>query len=212
MKQNEAIDSLREIKDLMDKSSRFRSISGPSIIIIGLYATLVSLAAWALWGSHDAYEWLPSWCSNFSINSPYRTTVAIVASIVVALVSAVTVFLMSIAKAKRNDPRFSFNAIARRPMLHFMVPAVAGGLLCLALLMQGHYGLTSSMMLVFYGLALVNCHHYTTSKLALLGYCEVMLGIVDCFVVSHAILFWFLGFGLLHILFGAYLTIKNPRQ
>ncbi|MBQ3580865.1 MAG: hypothetical protein II975_07760 [Bacteroidales bacterium] len=212
MKQNDAINSLREIKDLMDKSSRFRSISGPSIIIIGVYATLVSAAAWALWGNHESYEWLPSWCDNFSINSPYRTTIAIMASIVVAFISALTVFVMSIAKARRSDPGFSFNVIARRPMLHFMVPAVAGGLLCVALLMQGHYGLTSSMMLVFYGLALVNCHHYTTSKLALLGYCEIVLGIIDCFVVSQAILFWFLGFGLMHIVFGVYLTIKNPRQ
>ena len=84
--------------------------------------------------------------------------------------------------------------------------------MCLALLMQGHYGLTSTFMLVFYGLALINCAHYTTSDIAILGYGELILGIIDCFVVSQGLLFWFLGFGLWHIIFGICFTLKNRKQ
>ena len=45
----------------------------------------------------------------------------------------------------------------------------------------------------------------------LLGYGQLLLGIIDCFVVSYGILFWFLGFGLWHIIFGIFFTLKNRR-
>jgi hypothetical protein len=40
MNNNEAINTLNEIKDLMKKSSRFQTISGLSIIIIGMFYKL----------------------------------------------------------------------------------------------------------------------------------------------------------------------------
>ena len=87
-------------------------------------------------------------------------------------------------------------------LLDFFIPLVAGGVLSIAMVMQHHYGLTSSIMLIFYGLALINCSHYTYPILRYLGYAELLLGLIDCFMVSHALLFWFLGFSVLHIIFG----------
>ncbi|MBO4599854.1 MAG: hypothetical protein J5641_03855, partial [Bacteroidales bacterium] len=115
-------------------------------------------------------------------------------------------------RAIRRHGEFVFDQTIRRPLLHFCVPMVVGGLLCLAMLLQGHYGLTSTFMLVFYGLALLNASHYTSPAIAVLGYCEMLLGVVDCFVVSHAILFWFLGFGLLHIVFGIYFIVNGSGK
>lgn len=56
MNNNDAINTLREIKDIMQKSSRFQNISGFSIIIIGIYASIVSLGAWLLLGEHEPYS------------------------------------------------------------------------------------------------------------------------------------------------------------
>lgn len=212
MNNNEAINTLNEIKDLMKKSSRFQTISGLSIIIIGIYASIVSLGAWLLLGDHEPYSWLPSWSLDLSINTPTRTWVAILCALALVVVSFGTVCIMSYAKTKRQNHQFSFDQTVRRPLLHFFVPAVTGGLLCLAMLLQGHYGLTSSFMLVFYGLALINCSHYTTSSIALLGYGELLLGIIDCFLISHGILFWFLGFGLWHIVFGIFFTLNSHKS
>ncbi len=211
MDNNDAINTLREIKDIMNKSSRFQTISGLSIVIIGIYASVVSLGAWLLLGSHQPIGWLPEWCSGLSINSPSRTWLAVLCAAVLVVVSFGTVSLMSYRKTVRVNRRFVFDRTVRRSLWGFFVPAATGGLVCLALLMQGHYGLTSTFMLVFYGLALINCSHSTTSDLALLGYGQLLLGIVDCFVVSHGILFWFLGFGLWHIIFGIFFTLKNLR-
>lgn len=211
MDNNDAINTLREIKDIMQRSSRFQHISGFSIIIIGIYASIVSLGAWLLLGSHEPYGWLPEWTQGFGLNTPSRTWTAIVCAALLVAVSFGTVSLMSYFKMRRAGQRFSFDSAVRRSLVGFVIPAATGGLICLALLIQGHYGLTSTFMLVFYGLALINCSHSTTSDLALLGYGELLLGIVDCFVVSHGILFWFLGFGLWHIVFGIFFTLKNRR-
>ena len=211
MNNNEAINTLNEIKDLMQKSSRFQTISGLSIIIIGIYASIVSLGAWMLLGNHETYSWLPTWSVDFALNTPGRTWTAILCALALVVVSFGTVCVMSYAKTKRQNHHFTFDQTVRRPLFHFFVPAVTGGLLCLAMLLQGHYGLTSSFMLVFYGLALINCSHYTSSSIALLGYVELLLGIIDCFLVNHAILLWFLGFGLWHIVFGIFFTLKNRQ-
>ena len=212
MNNNEAINTLNEIKDLMKKSSRFQTISGLSIIIIGIYASIVSLGAWLLLSNHEPYSWLPSWSVDLAINTPGRTWVAILCALALVVVSFGTVCIMSYAKTKRQNHQVSFDQTVRRPLLHFFVPAITGGLLCLAMLLQGHYGLTSSFMLVFYGLALINCSHYTTSSIALLGYGELLLGIIDCFLISHGILFWFLGFGLWHIVFGIFFTLNSHKS
>lgn len=211
MNNNDALSTLNEIKDMMAKSSRFQTISGLSIIIIGLYASLVSLVTWLVLGNHGPIDWLPAVCNDFHLNTPRQTFIAISLAALLVLVSFGTVSLMSLAKTKKKNPAFTIDSTVRRPIFHFMVPAVAGGLFCIAMLMQHHYGLTSSIMLIFYGLSLINCHHYTTSSIGMLGYGQLILGIIDCFVVSHAILFWFLGFGVLHIVYGIYYIVNEKR-
>ena len=208
MDKKDAINTLSEIKDLMSRSSRFQTISGWSIVIIGLYASIVALGAWLLLGSHEPYPWLPQWAQQFSLNTPAHTLVAIGVAAVLVVVSFLTVCIGSYIRTVRVGHTFAFDQTVRRCLINFFVPAVAGALFCVAMLVQGHYGLTSSIMLIFYGLALINCHHYTSSSIAALGYGQLLLGLVDCYVVHHAILFWFPGFGLLHIVYGLCYTLK----
>ena len=216
MENKEALNTLHEIKELMEKSSRFQAISGWSILIVGLLASVVSAGAWLLLLPHE-FTYPATIVAPLSrgdmgmlINSPYRTLIASSVALALLVVSFAVVCFGSYHLMKRQGG-FEFGRTIRRPLFHFAVPMVVGGLLCLAMLMQGHYGLTSTFMLVFYGLALLNASHYTSRSIALLGYCELVLGVVDCFVVSHAILFWFLGFGLLHIVFGIYFILKSKN-
>ena len=209
MDNKEALNTLSEIKDMMERSSRFQTISGWSIILIGLYASIVSLGAWLTMGGGASLGWLPDiWQQRAASLSRNPTALILIAALLV-VVSMGTVCLMSYVKTKRVNKHFSFDKTVRRPLVNFLVPAVAGALFCVAMLFQQHYGLTSSIMLIFYGLALINCHHYTTSSIGALGYGELILGIIDCFVVHQGLLFWFLGFGALHIVYGiAFLMLK----
>ena len=199
----------------MERSSRFQAISGWSIIIVGVLASVVSVGAWLLLLPHPQGSflagWLPEGVGGKLINSPYRTGIACGCALALLAVSFAVVSFGSY-RTIRKQREFAFDQTIRRPLFHFCVPMVVGGLLCFAMLQQGHYGLTSTFMLVFYGMALVNASHYTSPAIAMLGYCELILGVVDCFVVNHAILFWFLGFGLLHLLFGAYFVGRKSKD
>lgn len=99
-------------------------------------------------------------------------------------------------------------------MWNFFLPLLVGGVLCISLILQQHYGLTSSLMLIFYGLALVNSSKYTYSNTRYLGYAEILLGLIDSFVESYALVFWVIGFGVFHIIYGLlfYLFIERKQS
>ena len=198
MKHQDIEKTLTDIKEMMSKSSQFQALSGWSIIIIGIFACIGAVVAAAVIGLD-----LPFVQDSFSL-APVTTRIwtAVGLSLALLAVSAATVTIMSYFKAKRHALPFAFDGRMRKMCVNFLIPLAAGGLFSLAMILQGHYGLTSSIMLIFYGLALVNCQHYTYPTLRFLGYGEILLGLIDCFVIHHALLFWFLGFGVLHILFG----------
>lgn len=118
---------------------------------------------------------------------------------------------MSYCKAKKANRNILTDKSVHRLLWNFFLPLFAGGVFCISLIWQHYYGLTSSIMLIFYGLALVNCSKYTYSDIRYLGYAEILLGLVDSFVVNNALVFWVIGFGLLHILAGIYFYYKVER-
>jgi hypothetical protein len=65
--------------------------------------------------------------------------------------------------------------------------------------------------LIFYGLALVNAGKYTIKEIRYLGITEIALGILASFVVGYGLIFWSLGFGVLHIAYGLTMYWKYER-
>ena len=55
---------------------------------------------------------------------------------------------------------------------------------------------------IWFGLALFNAGNYTFSDIKYLGLCEMALGIVSLFFLGYGLLFWAIGFGVLHIVYG----------
>ena len=199
MENKEALNTLNDIKEMMERSFKFKAISGLSIIVVGVLASLVSA---------DIYFFL----GDYSINTPTKWRTTAIIAIALLVVAFATVFLMAYLKAKRHNLRFTMDATMRRFLLNFFFPMAAGGLLCIALLSQQHYGLVSSITLIFYGLALINSSQFSYPALRYLGYAELALGLVDCFMVNYALLTWFLGFGVLHIVFGIIFMIHYERS
>jgi len=199
MENKEALNTLNDIKEMMERSSKFKAISGLSIIIIGILASLVSAYIYFFLG-------------DYHINTPAKWRTTVIIAIALLVVAFTTVFVMSYLKAKRLNLRFTFDTTMRRLLLNFFIPLGAGGLLCIALLTQQHYGLVSSITLIFYGLALINCSHFSYHELRYLGYAELVLGLIDCFMVDYAVLTWFLGFGVFHIIFGIIFMLKYGRR
>ncbi len=210
MDNNDAIKELNDIRSIMERSTRFQSINGWGILAVGIMALAAAWIADGLFngGTNGFFTTI---YGNTSLLWAHKTQVAILGSLVLVVVCGLTVLLSSMQMARRRKTPFRFDTPMRRTLINFTIPMLAGGLLCLALVLQGHYGLTSSIMLIFYGLALVNCHHFTLPMLGWLGYAELALGLADCFVASHALLFWAIGFGLLHIILGICIVTKGRR-
>ena len=199
MENSEALNTLNDIKEMMERSSKFKAINGLSIVIVGILASLVSAYIYFFLG-------------DYHINTPAKWRTTIVVALVLLVVAFMTVFFMAYLKAKRHQLRFAMDGTMRRLLLNFFIPMAAGGLLCIALLLQQHYGLVSSITLVFYGLALINASHFSYPALRYLGYFELALGLIDCFLVEYALLTWFLGFGVAHIVFGIIFMLKYERR
>jgi hypothetical protein len=74
-----------------------------------------------------------------------------------------------------------------------------------------HAGIVSSATLIFYGLALVAGGQYTFSDVKWLGYCEIILGLLTAWLPGYGFVFWVIGFGILHILYGSIMHFKYKQ-
>lgn len=206
MNNNEAIKDLRDIRSMMERSSRFQVINGWGVAATGIMAIVAAYVANLLFSNGGSTLY-----GDTHYLFAHKTQIAVFGSLLLAFVCGMTVFLSSMWLARRHKIPFLFDSTMRRLLVAFSVPLLVGGLFCLALVLQGHYGLTSSVMLLFYGLALVGCHHFTNPILGWLGYAELLLGLLDCFTATHALLFWAIGFGVLHVVFGICLIVNRRR-
>ena len=82
---------------------------------------------------------------------------------------------------------------------------------CLALLRWDLPALVAPSTLVFYGLALVNGSKHTLRDVEFLGLTEIALGLAGLFYLGNGLELWTTGFGLLHIVYGAWMYFKYER-
>jgi hypothetical protein len=204
------LETLHEIRDMMEKSSRFLSLSGLSGVFAGLFA---------LAGAAAAY-----WHLGLSLRDPafhqYAYTAGrlnidfilfIMADAVLVLLAAITTGIYFTARKARKEGQSLWGFTARRLMFSMAIPLVAGGLFCLALIYHGVMSLAAPATLIFYGLALLNGSKYTLHDVRYLGITQIILGVIASFFVGYGLLFWALGFGVMHIVYGTLMYYKYER-
>lgn len=206
MNNKEALNTIGDIKKIMEKSIKFMSLNGLSSIFAGVYALAAFTVAYIAFGDNSEGQ------MSLLINSPYKLEIMVGLAIVLIGLCLTSAFVLSHRKAKKMGQKLKFDHATRRLLWNFFLPLGVGGLLCLALIQQQHYGLTSSIMLIFYGLAQISASNYTYSNTKYLGYAMLILGLIDCFVTGYAILFWVIGFGLFHIIYGIIFYFKYDRK
>ena len=177
----------------MEKSSKFISLSGMTAVLAGMYALVGACIA-----------------NNLLKSGDNREELIMVASLVLTA-SVITACILSCYKARKTGQKL-FSKLTYRIAWNFVLPLLTGGLFCIALLLHEIYGLVSSVMLLFYGLSLVNVSKFTYSNVAWLGYAFLCLGIVDCFFEGHGLLFWTIGFGGFHVLYGVLFYLQYERK
>ena len=97
-------------------------------------------------------------------------------------------------------------------MVSLAIPLATGGIFCLAMLYYGYIWLVFPATLLFYGLAIVSASRFTYPEVFSLGVSEIALGCIALFLTGYSLLFWSLGFGILHIFYGLSMYTKYDRQ
>jgi predicted lysophospholipase L1 biosynthesis ABC-type transport system permease subunit len=208
---NEHLQTLTEIRSLMERSSKFLSLSGLSGISAGLVALIGSVVVYMRlrtdWLSVLNYERLGRYGESYAAANQFLLQTALI-----VLVAALTVgVLFTIRKARQQGQRV-WNRASQRLLWAMAVPLVVGGVVCLALLHYRLLFLQVPAMLIFYGLALLNGSKYTVRDVEYLAYSELLLGLIALFVTGYNLLFWSVGFGVLHIVYGTAMYWKYDRN
>lgn len=202
------LEAIQDIRNMMKKSTRFLSLSGLSGVFAGIYALAGGIVAY-LYSKFIFTEWANNRTEHLDRNEIYFNFILIAVSVLV--LSIVTAYLFSNKKAKQQGHSL-FDHTALRALLNLGIPLVAGGVFCIALLMHGAEAYIAPVMLLFYGMALVNASKYTYDDIRYLGFCEIVLGLINAFNLYNGLIFWMLGFGVLHIVYGAAMWFKYERK
>lgn len=204
--QEEQLNALNDIKKLMDRSSRFISLSGLSGIFAGVTALI---------GAYLAHIEITDFING---NTTYGNSIEdLEANLLkigfgVLIVALIGGLLLTFRQSRKKNLPF-WDRTTKNLLLNLAIPLISGGLFIIGLLLvhPDTYGLIAPSCLIFYGLALINASKYTYTDIRFLGYCEIILGLVSMFYVGYGLYFWAIGFGILHILYGILMYFKYER-
>ncbi len=204
----ESIHQLTEIHKMMERSSRFISLSGLSGVSAGIAALI---------GAGIAFFYLDFDQRYFDINRYFteKTYLKLGSSWLFITLDALLVLFLAIfsgiffttRKARKRGLKVWDNT-ARRMVINLFIPLSAGGIFCLILVYHHLIFLVAPSTLIFYGLALLNASKYTFHEIRVLGISEIILGLVSSWLVGYGLLFWAVGFGILHIFYGMMMYLR----
>lgn len=201
-------ETLTEIRHLMERSSRFMSLSGFSGIMAGVYAILGAAAAYYY---TSAPELLNQRGYEFTTTGDRDRLFFLLADAAVVLVLAVGTGIWLTTRKAKKDGNSLLDAAAKKLIINLAIPLVAGGIFCVGLLYHGDLLFVVPAMLTFYGLALVHASKYTRDDVRSLGMTEIALGLISLFIAGYGLLLWTIGFGVLHIVYGTYMYLKYEK-
>jgi len=207
MENEKYLRDISEIRNIMDKSSRFISLSGLSGILAGMYALV------GAWLAYKTIYFGTSTLGNYKnlvISFDAIEKLFLIASTVLVS-SIITAIVLSMRKAKKSNEDF-WNATSKRLVINFMIPLASGGFFILFLIEKEIFSLVAPLTLLFYGLACVNASKYTIGDIRYLGITMILLALLSTWFLGFGLLFWALGFGVCHIVYGSIMYFKYDRD
>jgi len=206
--QHASLETLKDIRRMMDRSSRFISLSGLSGVSAGVFAFI---------GVYIAHKWIVEYYIRYEARGysfadfrGLRFNLFMLAGAV--LTSAILFsFYFTWRKAKKNGlPMWDHSS--KNLFINMMIPLVAGGVFVLGLLQYNIWHFVAPATLIFYGLALVNASKYTLGDIRYLGYIEIILGLINVWFIGYGLYFWAAGFGMFHIVYGLIMWWKYDNK
>ncbi|HNE44585.1 MAG TPA: hypothetical protein PK511_03550 [Chitinophagales bacterium] len=205
--QQHALEDLKEIRAMMERSSRFISLSGLSGISAGIIAIIGAFIGG--WYINKNIDYVEGNIARENVRTEDVVFLLLLAGVILFLAIGAAIYF-AIRKARLNNLPI-WNKAAELTLVNLLLPLGTGAIFCLILFTYGLYILIAPATLVFYGLALLNASKFTLSEIRYLGVSEIVLGLIAMVIPGYSILFWALGFGLLHIVYGAMMYFRYER-
>ena len=190
-------EDLAHIRSMMERSSRFISLSGLSGVFAGLSALIGGLYVYELFKING----IEYFTDEHIVLEGSLVSHLFITGVVILVCAFVFGAFFTIRKSRKyNLPIWT--SATKNMLFNLGVPLIAGGFFCLALMYHGYFGLIAPSTLIFYGLAVINVEKYTFSDIKYLGFLELILGGISLFYIGYGLIFWIIGFGILHIIYG----------
>ena len=207
--QQQSLDDLQHIKQMMERSSRFISLSGFSGIAAGLCALV---GAW--FANKKINCWVKGDCTIGGLidTGGIQLLNDLLWIATITFISAfISAFFFTWMRSKKNDVPM-WGAATMRLLWNTVIPITVGGIFIIRMMQLNEYELVAPACLIFYGLALVNASKYTLGEIRYLGYGQLALGIMNLWNIGYGLYFWAMGFGILHIIYGILMWYKYERK
>lgn len=201
------IQDIAEIRSMMERSSKFLSLSGLAGVMAGFYALA------GAWIAYSVLNFNPSDITYGTVSNGGNVSglpQLILLATVILVLAVGTAVLFSHRKAKQRGESI-WNATSRRLLASMAVPLLAGGVLTLILIFKNLIGLVAPLTLIFYGLSLYNASKFSYDDVKYLGLIQIGLGLLSSWFIGYGLLFWAIGFGVVHIIYGIYIHIRYER-
>jgi len=203
-------EDIQAIREIMERSSKFMLLNSWAGFFAGTCALIGAAVAWFfILGSGSIHydEFLYS-VSGSPIND-ISVGLGIDAALVLLLAGVAAIYF-SYRKSLKAGQKF-WTSSTKRVLMHLLIPLVSGGIFALILVFRNNMELVASVTLIFYGLALVNAGKFTLDEIHYLGLTEIVLGILAGIFVNQGLLFWTVGFGLVHFIYGTVMYYRYER-
>ncbi|HFS67263.1 MAG TPA: hypothetical protein ENK67_03530 [Flavobacteriia bacterium] len=205
MQEKNYLKDIQEIKKIMNKSTKFLSLSGLTGILVGIYALIGAFIADNILKKHFTYS------NNDSINPNSIKLELLLIAFLVAFTSIITAYILTKRKTKK-ERQSMWNPTVKRLVFYFTVPLITGGIFSLELLNLRFFGLIAPVTLIFYGIALISASNFTFSNIKYLGIAEIILGLIAMNYIGYGLYFWAVGFGVFHIIYGSIMYINENNH
>lgn len=175
-----AMDNLSFIRDTMERATAFTAVPGWGGVLMGVTALAASLVG-AL--QRTGHRWLAVWVGEAAV--------------------AFLIGSIALVRKSRSAQTPVLSRPARRFLLSYLPPIVAGGLLTVVLTRIAPVRILPGMWLLLYGAGVVTGGAFSVRIVPVMGLCFMGLGAAALFAPPvWGDWFMALGFGGLHIVFG----------
>jgi hypothetical protein len=206
--QQESLEAIRDIKRMMERSSRFISLSGLSGVSAGVFALI---------GAGFAYNRIQQYYVRYENRQRFDLQEFELLkwdlfgyAMAVLVASLISALFFTWRKARRNKVPI-WDHTSRKLLINLSIPIMVGGFFVIGLLKYDEWRFIAPACLVFYGLALVNASKYTLSEIRYVGIIEITLGLINMWWIGYGLYFWAIGFGVVHIIYGTLMWWKYDR-